>query len=122
MIFSTAFHATKLSFGHTCCKDLPDSFTMRMQICKQPLSHATVLEGTHAADLKGTDAKSTSLRSLDVLLRHLCPSGLLHVCLPELLHGPNSKVGSPVRPASASRYADKLDQQNRKLTLLYPPS
>ncbi len=59
------------------------------QICKQPLSHATNLKGTDAAALKGTKAESTSLWNLMLLLQHLCPSELLHVCLPELLHGHN---------------------------------
>lgn len=57
------------------------------QICKQHLSYATILKGTDAADLKGTNAESTSLWHLMLLLQHLCPSELRHVCLPEVLHG-----------------------------------
>jgi len=107
MRFSTAFHVTQLSAGLTC-KDVSDSFTMKMQIadmyqiCKKPLSHATVLTSTDAADLKGTDAAATSLWSLDVFA-----VPLRTVAWPQLKVGFSSVAGQCIKAPSQAQPAEQ---------------
>ncbi len=81
------------------------------QICKQPLSHATVLKGRDAADLKGTDAAAMSLWNRDVLAAASVPFITVacvpfrHVTWPQLKVGIPSEAGQCIKVRSQAQSA-----------------